>query len=348
MRTSLLALGLLTLVGCAATAEPPEDTTSQDLTNLPACLPLDACDAPAWSYRPRGWTHAVKSSVVSHLGDAHHRGRDMFYTPGERQIVHAKFAYSVADKDLKGEAIDVFVQRDCDSGWEPLGSAVTSDDGDHPVVDGVTDTGGRIYFEIPAAKKLGPGRHRVRSVVAGDGTFADSFLDVVPAGTPVVVSDVDGTLTSSENVEYLDLLLGRVSETHEGAPEALRALADKGYRVMYLTARPEILTGRTREFLAERGFPDGVVHTSTSTIGAGVGASASTYKSDELALLEKKGLVVTYGFGNRTSDADAYATVIPDPARRVLYRLDEPFEGRRIQSYTELLPELQRAAAVCE
>ncbi|MFO0741071.1 MAG: phosphatidylinositol transfer protein [Labilithrix sp.] len=336
-------------MGCSGYAGEADEATSSDLlTSLPACQPLNACEAPSWSYEPRGWEHTIASSVVTHLGDPHHRGRDMFYVPGEKQTVHAKFTYSLTDKDLHGEEVDVFVQRDCASGWEKLGTAVTTKDGEHPTVDGVADNGGRIYFEIPESKRLGPGRHRVRSVVAGDGTYADSFLDIVEPGTPIVVSDVDGTLTSSENVEYLDLLRGRVSETHEGAPQALSTLASKGYRVMYLTARPEILTSRTRAFLTERGFPIGVVHTSTNTTGAGVGPSAATYKSDELALLEKKGLVVTYGFGNRTTDADAYATVVSDPQHRVLYQLDEPFTGRRIESYTEIVPALQHEKTVCQ
>lgn len=352
MRTPSAFLGfglLLTLVvGCSSPVGDAEDATSQDLSTVPACPSLNACEAAPWSYEPRGWKHSFASTIVTHLGDPHHRGRDMFFATGEKQTVHAKFTYSFTDKDLHGEEIDVFVQKDCSSGWTKLGTAVTTADGEHETVDAVSDNGGRIYFDIPDDKRLGVGRHRIRSVVAGDGTYADSFLDILPPGTPIVVSDVDGTLTASENVEYKDLLLGRVSDTHEGAPEVLRALADKGYRVMYLTARPEILTSRTREFLAARGFPAGVLHTSSNTIGSGVGATAATYKTDELALLKKKGLVVTYGFGNRTSDADAYGTVVANPDDRILYQLDEPFTGRRIQSYTELLPELRETPYVCK
>ena len=45
---------------------------------------------------------------------------------------------------------------------------------------------------------------------------------------------------------------------------------------MSLPARPELLTERTREFLKERGFPEGVIHTSPKTTGAGVGSGAAT------------------------------------------------------------------------
>jgi phosphatidate phosphatase PAH1 len=352
MRGSLIGFGLvaLALVGCSAATEEDSETSSANLTSvaLPACQPMNACEAAPWHYDTRGWKHTIESTIISNLGDPHHRGRDMFFTPGETQRVHAKFTYSIADKDLYGEEIDVFVQRDCASGWEKLGTTTTTHDGDHATVDAVEDNGGRIYFEIPDAKKLGPGRHRIRSVVAGVGTYADSFLDIVPAGTPIIVSDVDGTLTSSENAEYMDLLLGKTPTTHDGAPEAFSTLAAKGYRVMYLTARPEILTSRTREFLKERGFPAGIVHTSSNTTGAGAGDSAATYKTAELALLKQKGLVVEYAFGNRTTDSDAYATVVADPQHRIFYQLASGFVGREIQSYTQLLPELQQDANVCQ
>ena len=350
MRSALfLALGLVAVVGCSSATSDDGDVTSQDLTTLPACLPLNnACDAAAWHYYTRGWNHTIESTILSHLGDSHHRGRDMFYTPSEKQTVHAKFTYTLADKDLHGEEIDVFVQRDCASGWEKLGTATTTDDGDHATVDAVSDNGGRIYFEIPANKKLGLGRHRIRSVVAGDGTYTDSFLDIVEPGTNIIVSDVDGTLTSSEDAEYMNVLKGDISETHDGAPEALSTLASKGYRVMYLTARPEILTSRTRDFLKERKFPTGVVHTSSNTLGAGSGASAEEYKQGELALLKQKGLVVSYGFGNRASDSDAYATVVSDPQHRIFYQISEAYVGRKIESYKPLASEFSAVPAICQ
>lgn len=352
MRLAFFAMGLATILatapGCAANSADDADVTTADLTALPACAPLnDACAAPAWSYEPRAWKHGVASRVVTHLGDARHRGRDMFVNPGEKQTVHAKFAYGLADKDLHGEEIDVFVQRDCASGWTKLGTAITTEDGEHETVDGVEDNGGRIYFDIPAGQELALGRHRIRTVVAGDGTFADSFIDVVAPGTPIFVSDVDGTLTSSESIEWVDMLIGKTPQTHDGAPEAFQALASKGYRMIYLTARPEWLTQRTRDFLAERGFPQGLVHTSTSTTGAGVGAGAANFKTAELALLKAKGLIPTYGFGNKPSDSDAYATIVPDPQHRIFYQIKGEFTGRAIQSYESLIPEFQQSAAIC-
>lgn len=331
------------------TAQEPEGPATEQAKTAHglACAPLDACAAPALAFERRAFQSAA-SSVVAMLGEPHHRVRDMLFTPGEPQRIHGKFTYSTTDKDLHGETVVLFVQRDCASGWTQLGEAATTEDGEHPTVDGVEDNGGRIYFDIPASKELGLGRHRVRAVVAGDGTFADGFIDVVPAGTRVVVSDVDGTLTSSELIEAAGFLTDTIPETHAGAPEAFQALAAKGYRFMYLTARPELLTERTRAFLAQRGFPPGVVHTATASTGALASADAAKLKSNELGLLKAKGLVASFGFGNKTSDSDAYVSAVSDEKHRIFFQIDGDFSGRRIDSYEELVPDFEALDSVCK
>lgn len=333
----------------ASSADPNDPAASFDPTDPTSqCLPLE-CEAPTFTPPPkREWRHSyVTPATVTIQGDPRHRGRDLFVNPGEPQIVIGKFAYGQADKDLEDEEVDIFVQRACANEWEKLGTAITSQESaPNPTVEGVVDTGGRVYFEIPKDKHLPLGRHRIRFVVAGDGSTADMFLDVVPPKTPIFVSDVDGTLTSSEGVEATAYLQGVIPETHPGAPEALRALAAKGYRPLYLTARPEWLVQRTREFLDKHGFPPGLVHSSTVFTGAGIGDSAASFKTDEFAMLAEKGLVPSFAFGNKVSDAQAYASVQP-PEHRILFQLNETFEGRGIQSYTELVPEFEALPAVC-
>jgi hypothetical protein len=342
----VLAVG----AGCSGLADDSQSTDDALHTaKVPACVPTLECTAPQMpAYATRGWRHGIRTRAAKLEGSARHRGRDLFLNPGEPQTVIGKFAYGLGDKDLEDEEVDVFVQRDCGSAWEKLGTAITTDgDHAHATVEGVEDKGGRIYFEVPEDKALGLGRHRVRLVVAGDGTSADMFIDVVPAKTPIFVSDVDGTLTSSENVEYVKYLTGGLPDTHPSAPEALRDLAAKGYRPFYLTARPEWLTQRTRDFLDARGFPPGVVHTSTTFAGAGFGSSASSFKANELAMLSQKGLVPSYGFGNKQSDVDAYASIQPND-HRILYQLGGNIAGRRIDSFAELLPAFGALAPACK
>ncbi len=281
--------------------------------------------------------------------DNNHRGRDMFYVEGEDQWVLAKFAdASVLDLDLHGDTVRIFLNRDCAGEWEELGSAIASDDGDNPTVEGVEDTGGRIYFKIPEGKTLAAGRHRVHMIVETDGSTADQYIDVVPPGAPIFVSDVDGTLTTSENEEFFDLLLGDTPDANAFAASAFDVLVSKGYRPMYMTARPEFLYKRTRQFVDERGFPHGIIHTTLSKSGA-LGGEAAEYKTGELAMLAAKGLVPTYGFGNKESDAEAYDNGGIEPVQnRVFFKFnDDAYGGRTINSYGELLEELDALPDLC-
>jgi len=274
----------------------------------------------------------------------------MFYVEGEDQWVLAKFADgSVLDLDFHGDTVRIFLNRDCAGEWEELGSAIASDDGDNPTVEGVEDTGGRIYFKIPEDKKLAPGRHRVHMIVETDKSTADQYIDVVPMGAPIFVSDVDGTLTTSENEEFFDLLLGDTPDANAFAASAFTLLVSKGYWPMYMTARPEFLYKRTREFVEQRGFPHGIIHTTLSKSGA-LGGEAATYKTGELAMLAGKGLVPVYGFGNKESDATAYDNGDIQPLEsRGFFKFDDAAHGgRTINSYGELLEEFDALPDLCD
>ena len=347
---------VLLAVGCSAASGDDTGQVEANVDEAKPCLPTLECAAPpAPRTQLRSWRHWIETPAlvttdpVSGLPSApNHRGRDLFVNPGARQTILAHFAYGITDKFLEDEDVDVFVQRDCASGWEALGTTTTTKGSDpRGAVEGVTDNGGRVMFEIPEARRLGPGRHRVRLVVQGDGSSTELFIDVVPPKTPIFVSDVDGTLSSSENIEYAALLVGATAGTHPGAPEALRALAAKGYRPMYLTARPEWLVGRTREFLDAHGFPPGIIHTTTWELGPVGNGGAAEFKTEELRMLAAKGLVPTFGFGNMPTDSVAYAA-IPIVSNRFFYQIDGQFTGRRMESYNELVPEFTRAAAVCK
>ncbi|MSP26860.1 MAG: phosphatidylinositol transfer protein, partial [Myxococcales bacterium] len=211
-------------------------------------------------------------------------------------------------------------------------------------VEGVVDTGGRVYFEIPRGKELGLGRHRVHLIVKGDLSSTDQFIEVIEPTAQVFLSDVDGTLTVKETEEFSALLAGVQPAAHPDAAAVLGELVQKGYRPFYLTARPEWLTERTRRFLHERGFPPGVVHTTLSKIGA-LGDKAVQFKSGELAALAMKGIVPKMAFGNTHSDTGAYQNAGIMPLHnRIFFQLSCPHGGRRIEAYGELLSEFNAAA----
>jgi hypothetical protein len=355
-RTGELAvLGLLAagLAGCGADETGVGD--EQDLTLTPTvagawCTAIPKCDAAAPKVgSAKSWNHSVTSSVIAATGSPNHRGRDLFLNPGDAQWILGKIAYGLTDKDLKDEKVDVYLLRGCGKTWEKLGTATTTKDGAHATVEGVDDSGGRVYFQVPAGKELDAGRHRVRLVVQGDLSYTDLFIEVVPKGAPIFVSDVDGTLTDSENAEFPALLTGTLPGVHPSAAADYQALAAKGYHPIYLTARPEWLTARTRELLDKNGFPPGIVHTTVTLTGA-TGAAAAAYKTGELAMLTGKGLLPTYGFGNTASDAQAYESAHITPVKhRVFYQFDDTvYGGRRINDYGEMLAELKALPLLCK
>lgn len=345
------------------TTEDPDGTTSEDTTVTEGsdpdsttgptgqCPPVPACDAPlpdAGEQLP--WEHPIESGAVVASGAPRHRGRDMFYNPGDTQWAMAKFAYGLTDWDLEDERVDVFLLRDCagreQDDWEYLGPTFTTNEGNHPTVEGVEDTGGRVYFQIPTP--LGLGRHRIHMVVRGDDSRTDTYIEVVEPGTPIILSDIDGTLTTDEWERLVDFLLDTIPDVNPGAPEALHALVAQGYRPMYLTARPEFLGDRTYQFVEERGLPPGIIHTSLLATGA-LGDVAVEYKTAELAALAARGLVPAYVFGNTDSDAEAYDNGGIQPLdHRIFFQYVDAFGGRTIQSYEDLVPEFEALDPVCE
>lgn len=343
----------------AGTASDAPASTSEDgglsdasTSSCVVTLPPACAAAPPQVGPKRDWRHASSGFLV---GAANHRGRDLFLNTAQDQWVIGRFAVgaALAELPVKDEEVDIWLNRDCGSGWEKIGMALTTDTPTKAAVEGVEDAAGRVFFQIPAAQKLGPGRHRLRMVLAGDLTGAEVFIEVVTPGTPMFVSDVDGTLTTSEAAEFTSLLTAQISQANPSSPEALTALAAKGYRPMYVTARPEWLVERTRDFVRDRGFPAGIIHTLTTGALPANGAAAVAYKSGELAQLTARGLHPTFVFGNTVTDAEAYDAAQVQPLdHRIFFKFGEAdggqiFGGRRIDDYAVLLPEFASLNAAC-
>lgn len=120
-----------------------------------------------------------------------------------------------------------------------------------------------------------------------------------PAATaPVVVFDIDGTLTDDE-----------LSETpHPGAAAAVTAYLDRGYEVVYVTARWDALfRSSTETWLASNGFPDQPLHMAPSLLVTD--QSRVDFKTTELQSIEATSNQVTYAYGDSSTDFTAYANV---------------------------------------
>lgn len=322
-------------------APPPGDAGA-------LCDEPPMCDAaPPTPSATTSWRNLGTRLTVALPGGPRHRGRDLFLRASDPQWGIARFAYGPADDDLTGEDVEVFLLRGCRT-WERLGVTRTTRDGDHAPVEGVVDRGGYVFFPIPAAARLGVGRHRLRFVVRGDHTVADQYIEVLPADAHVAVSDVDGTLTESETAEWLAVFGGASPAVNAGSPEALRALARRGFIIFYLTARPEWLTARTHQWTRQRGLPAGLVHTMLNLTGA-TGAAAFTFKRDELlGLRARLGRAPDYGFGNTDTDAQAYEAAGIPGSNAYYYRFTGNRRGGQLNDdYSALVAPLSAGPRYC-
>jgi len=243
----------------------------------------------------------LRSGMVAQTSQPRHRGTDLIAVEGdENQTLGGKLAYSHADKDLEDEDVEIFA---CEQGsWRSIATART--DGD-----------GRFSATLVGDARLPVGMTDLYARVPGDGSGV-SFVGLVLAkGESVVISDVDGTLTASENAIYRTVFLGDDIAHQPGAPEALRAT---GKHVIYISSRGDQLTGLTREWLDHHDFPKGPVRHASSMITL-PGHRTVALKTDIIAGLH---VPIDMAIGNRASDIAAYrkAGVAPD---RVFINLPE-------------------------
>jgi len=291
VRLALLAAAAL--AGCAPVADDPGDGPTPP--SLQRCL-----DTPFAPTPKQPWRHALGGAVAS-LGPPGHSMQDVLARPGSGAAIRGRFNYGVVAQALPGEPVRVFI--DACAGWTSLG-------------DFLTDTEGRIAAPVPAA--LGPGVYDVRLQVLGDGSLASGRIWLLPAGTHLVVSDVDGTLTTGDEELVQDLLAELYQPIFGGdfvpaafpdAAALTRALVGRRQVLVYLTGRPWWLAGRTREWLAAKGFAAGALHLADSYGEAlptpgGVGA----YKLAFLRSLAVEGFLVDEAYGNAATDVSAYAS----------------------------------------
>jgi phosphatidate phosphatase PAH1 len=305
-----------------------------------------ACPPPVPERGEAGWKHTRTEHFVVALGPAHHRGPDVVVRTGEPQVLIAKFAYGDLDKDLKDETVDIYAQRDvrC-SKWAWLGSATTSREEDNGTQQGIMDDGGRVYFTVPGDKQLAVGVHAIRMQVRGDRTVAALNLFVIERETDIVVFDIDGTLTTGDKEITKEVLAGLadttyIPEEYAKGSDVVNEYARKGYLVVYLTGRPDLLKTQTVHWLVKKGFPAGVVRL-TDTLHQirpkqdGVGK----YKRDVLLRLTGQQVNIAAAYGNAETDIWAFAEAgIPKSRTYIIGKYAGKDETLPLTSYTSHLP----------
>ncbi len=223
-------------------------------------------------------------------GDAKHAGVDPVAVVGQPFTLDGKFAYGTLSRDLEGEYVVAYVQRD-GCAFAEEGRALTNGDG---------------RVSIPLAAFEAPGLYAYR-IVAPDRSFASGVISVLPEAGEFVVFDVDGTLTTDDR-QVFEGLLGIEMNENEGGADVAKHYADQGVAIIYVTARPYWLRATTLAWLNEHGYPRGALRTTALMRSILPGDNSEEFKEAFLTdLTGRLQLNVRAAYGNATSDICAYA-----------------------------------------
>ncbi len=292
MRCLLLLVSLLG--GCALNAGSAPGARQPRAS---AGISSAACERPPEA--ADGNFRRTRNRVFASLGQPRHRGIDLIAVEGDaNQTLGGKLAYTAADKDLVGEDVELFVCLE--RAWQSQGT---------------TRTGRSGRFELALRAQLPAGMHDVYAHVPGDGSGVRFLAYIARADEQVIVTDVDGTITESENAIFNTVLFGDDIGHRHGAPAAL---ASSGHKVVYVTARGDQFTEVTRRWLQAHGFPPGPVRLARAQITP-PGKQTVAFK---LAALRELRVPVAAAVGNKQSDIDAY-TRAGVAASRIFIKLPE-------------------------
>ncbi len=158
--------------------------------------------------------------------------------------------------------------------------------------------------------------------------------------TPLFITDIDSTLIDPRS--RARMVLEGDPTPLEGAAESVQQLA-KDFVIIYLTARPDYLGLRTRNWLSLRGFPRGPVFMSRiKTLVDG----NEKYKATQLAEIREKFKGPAYGIGDRLTDIEAYIQAGVQPI--LLSPLSQPPDADFLREEVKTIDALPPGTAVVE
>lgn len=264
-------------------ADPPSVDTGTTVV-VPRDMPDVQCSGTPTTGAKENFRH-FSSTVVAGVGNPHHRGIDLVASADDTvQEIRGEASYGLLDDAIEDEDVDVFACRK--SQWVFVGT-------------GRTDDEGRFVVPISDDARLPIGMRDMFLSVRGDRT-GTRFLAVVGyADSELAISDVDGTLTTSEDA-FAGEIIDIEPAIHPGAAAAWRHVAATGRIPVYVTARPRMFTDDTRNWLAAHDMPRGALRLTSG--------------SDKTDTLEALPLPLGIGVGNRATDIEAYLTAGIAPA----------------------------------
>lgn len=178
----------------------------------------------------------------------------------------------------------------------------------------------RLTSDQLKALDLKPGENNVSFTVNRATCSAQMYL--WKHETPVVISDIDGTITKSDALGHLFNMVGR-DWTHAGVAKLYSDIQTNGYNIMYLTSRSVGLADTTRAYLAgivQDGYrlPRGPTILSPDRTMAALRREVYLRKPQVFKMATLRDIKNLYGpdffpfyagFGNRLTDQISYRTV---------------------------------------
>lgn len=184
----------------------------------------------------------------------------------------------------------------------------------------------RLSSDILKSLELKEGKNEMKFVVRSNGATIKANIFLWDSYTPVVISDIDGTITKSDAMGHIMTLVGR-DWTHAGVGRLFSDIHRNGYNIMYLTSRSVGLADATRGYLKsihQEGFdlPAGPVILSPDRTMAALRREVIMRKPEifKMACLRDIQKLYQYdydkdttpfyaGFGNRITDGLSYRSV---------------------------------------
>ncbi|CAM9759570.1 unnamed protein product [Bubo scandiacus] len=173
---------------------------------------------------------------------ANHRANDVIAAEDGPQVLVGRFMYGPLDMvALTGEKVDIFIMTEPSSGrWVYFDTEISN-------------SSGRISYNIPQQKRLRVGVYPIKMVVRGDQSSAASYLTVLPRGMECVVFSIDGSFAASVSI------MGSDPKVRAGAVDVVRHWQDLGYLIIYITGRPDMQKQRVVSWLSQHNFPQGMI-----------------------------------------------------------------------------------------
>ncbi len=319
------ALILAFLLGCGGSDDDPvsdvapvEDASGGETTEVEVPGPstpatLQCPDEVGFGVVAADWAAGFEAAASGDFGVDFPRDKseahDVLGTPGgptgttdleneeplsTGETLRGRRAGTVSDSGLTSTPLPgeyVSAWRQVDGAWSPLGRALTDDNGE---------------YALEVAEPAGEGHTTAVAVLEASGGCTTHHTWLYPAGNKVVLTDIDATLTASDEELILEITdSSYVPKEMTGARAMTTAWAEKGYLVVYITARPHVMRPETRRWLEQQGFPQGPLITANGVV---FGDAAAAYKQAWVErILDELAWTVVAAYGNADSDIAAFS-----------------------------------------